>query len=377
MKKNLLSLLFVVFSTSVFAQIPLGPQEVIKSYYTSDLVECRGGVKLTPNGLHFTLGATYDLNEVLPLGFRGELGRASGIISNTQFIGGATARSSKVEANYTATVEDILRDSAVVVLDWRRIGTNNTSTIEFIIRFTGPFVDAGKDMYECGASQFEVLTNYQSKEASNFLWTSTGSQSVFHQGLSGAMYTPNQTDITNGYAEFVVSTNESKISCINDSDTLRVYFDLEPTITKGEPFVDNFGDDRIALRAQPDGYLDYIWYSGNTTTVLGTGRDYLAFEGGDVRLEVTSASCNETTVADLVTGLNVVTTGEVTVYPNPTSSQVTMRGAEALQLMDLTGVIIMEESSSTLDLSEVDAGSYILRGTTDSGIKTTSITVVK
>ena len=368
MKKQLLFTLVafgLLFNT--VAQQVLNPGEIIKSYYTTDIFRCRGDIKQNPTAVHATLGVTYDLNEVVPQNFRNLPGKGSGKFSNIRFISGNTARSSKVEIDYTLSYDDLFKESVTIVLDWKRAGTNNTSTVEFVIRYQGPFVYAGKDLYKCSTGEIELNGSYYSEGTTAPLyWSSISAPGNFAgEGSVGAIqpakYTPNQTDITNGYADIVLYSNESKISCPNDKDTLRVYFELNPTIEVGDTMVDNFNDTRVALTAQPEGELEYKWYLANTTTLLGEGRNYLAYLGDSVRLEVTSDDCSESTGVDLVTASNSAIVDVFDLYPNPVVDYIQLPEVMNWSVLTNTGLVLMKGTGEDVNTESLEAGSYFIQ----------------
>ena len=368
-KQLLLTLVTSLVSLSLYAQQPLNPGENIKSYYTSDIIRCRGDVKQNPNGIHATLGVTYDLNKIQPQNFRIQPGKGSGTFSTIRYIGGATARSSRVEIDYTLSNDDLFKESIVIELDFKVIGSNlPTTPIQFVIRYQGPFVYAGKDLYKCTPGEFELNSSYFSEGTSNILsWKSVSTQSVFgsystvNGNIKQADYTPNQTEITNGYADFVLMSTESKISCPNDSDTLRVHFNLEPSIEAGDTVTDNFNDSRVALTAQPDGDLVYKWYSGNTTLLLKESRNYYAYVGGPIRLEVSSDDCNATTYIGVINALNNSLSTDFNLYPNPVVDHIKLPAIHTWSVLNSTGHVLMQGNSETINTELLQAGIYFIQ----------------
>lgn len=369
MKKLLLctiATLGLLFNT--VAQQVLNPGEIIKSYYTTDIYRCRSEIKLNPDGVHATLGVTYDLNEVVPQNFRNLPGKGSGTFSTIRFISGNTARSSRVEIDYTLSYDDLFKESVTIVLDWKKASTNNTGTVEFVISYQGPFVYAGKDLYKCSTGEIELNGSYYSEGTSAPLyWSSISAPGNFAgSGSVGAIqpakYTPNQTDITNGYADIVLYSNESKISCPNDRDTLRVYFDLNPTIEVGEAALDNFGDMRVPLTALPDGELDYKWFLANTTTLLSEERSYRAYSGSSVRLEVASDDCNASKDVDLVTGVSTsATISSFELYPNPVVDHITLPETMNWTILNSAGVMLMKGFNNRVNTESLELGVYYIQ----------------
>lgn len=93
-----------------------------------------------------------------------------------------------------------------------------------------------------------------------------------------------------------------------------------------------------------------------------------------------SLSSNLLEVETVVTSLQKLAAGKITVYPNPASEFISVEGlqsGDAVRIMDLSGRIVklFEESQNTLSLSGVEAGMYILEVSNQAGRKSAPIIV--
>ena len=69
----------------------------------------------------------------------------------------------------------------------------------------------------------------------------------------------------------------------------------------------------------------------------------------------------------------------VTVFPNPTSSSISIQSESPIQsvrVLNLSGQVVMEQNSGELDIQRLDAGTYILQGTTSTGTFTKQISKI-
>ncbi len=69
----------------------------------------------------------------------------------------------------------------------------------------------------------------------------------------------------------------------------------------------------------------------------------------------------------------------VTVFPNPSTSSISIKSdspIKTIRVLNLSGQVVMEQNSGELDIQRLDAGTYILQGTTSTGTFTKQISKI-
>ncbi len=118
------------------------------------------------------------------------------------------------------------------------------------------------------------------------------------------------------------------------------------------------------------------WYDDNGAIAGANNPYYIVTENGSYYVVVSNDGCNSDP-SNIISVTNVgLYENEVfmSIYPNPATTQITISGVEpsgtTLRLYDLTGKLLLERvnSDNTLDVSYVEAGSYLLEVRSDSGV---------
>lgn len=138
-------------------------------------------------------------------------------------------------------------------------------------------------------------------------------------------------------------------------------------IVEGDTLADYYGPNAPYY----DASFDPAAYGEGTydLTVIATDNDG-AVSQRTVSFEVVSYLSSSRVGYDLRSASSIA-------YPNPASSDVSVDGATSLQLVDLQGSIIATSNGSTLDLSNVKNGNYILKAVVETGVTSSPIIVVK
>lgn len=103
----------------------------------------------------------------------------------------------------------------------------------------------------------------------------------------------------------------------------------------------------------------------------GSGTATITYEYTD------SSGCTGIATADLIvddcSSLNELAADAVVVYPNPASDVLNIRsevGITAIQIVDLSGVIVANSTESVISVANLAAGMYVINVTTESGVAT-------
>jgi hypothetical protein len=84
-----------------------------------------------------------------------------------------------------------------------------------------------------------------------------------------------------------------------------------------------------------------------------------------------------------ITSINENNSDKVAVYPNPLKDKVNVKAEQmkSLTVVNMTGQVVMRQDvdtdETTLDLSELNSGLYILNIETESGMMTRQINIIK
>ena len=84
------------------------------------------------------------------------------------------------------------------------------------------------------------------------------------------------------------------------------------------------------------------------------------------------------TVTEATVGINTVFENEFNIYPNPTNEKINIETAEQIEkitILDISGKIILEITSTEIDLSKQKTGTYFLKIETENGIFTEKIII--
>ena len=79
--------------------------------------------------------------------------------------------------------------------------------------------------------------------------------------------------------------------------------------------------------------------------------------------------------AGTVTGIDNVAANGISVFPNPVSSELNIsgEGVQKVELMDLTGRVVLTSSATKMNIADIAAGMYMVRVTSANGISVTKI----
>ena len=128
----------------------------------------------------------------------------------------------------------------------------------------------------------------------------------------------------------------------------------------------------------------YQWLDCNNSNAIipsETSQAFTATVNGDYAVEITVGNCVDTSACENVNtiGINELTTGSVSIYPNPTTSLVTVdlssyNGVVKYQVLTIEGRVVLNESNInsstfTFDLSTESKGIYLLNISTENETK--------
>lgn len=149
----------------------------------------------------------------------------------------------------------------------------------------------------------------------------------------------------------------------------------------------SLGSDGVTITANTSGGT-YAWINCdfNTTIAGETGQSFTPAANGNYAVVVTLGNCTDTSACINVNsvGLNDLSIEQLAVYPNPSLDgffTVNYEGSiEAIDVVDMLGrtlVLPTDVSTGVVDGSELAQGRYMVRVTTNDGILTTEIVIVK
>ena len=218
---------------------------------------------------------------------------------------------------------------------------NNTFTKNFYVS-DYPSVFAGSDITICQGETYTL----NASGAHTYVWEG---------GLAnGTEVTPTTTT-----TYIVAGANESGCETL-DTVVVEVEINAPPTII----YVNQ-------LLLTDELYLNYYWQFDGTT--VGTNSTYAVTENGIYTLIAETFSGCEVmqTYSVMGIGIDEVDNFGITVYPNPVSDYLnvdTDKEIENVKIFDLNGRKVIDGGLSeekTLEVSELEAGIYILYGTVD------------
>ena len=293
-----------------------------------------------------------------------------------------------------------------------------TAPSNTILTSSGTYSDTLYSNYGCSTITTIYLTITPSINTSNFTFidngsgnysfsnTSTGSYNQSHwafgDGTTSIMTNPNHTFTTNGTFVVVLTINDSTISGGNCFD---YYIDTITITSVPTPlqcssgfvmYPDTGVNNVTVVNSSTGSNLTYHWDFGDGDTsnlanpihtYTGNGPYYLCLTVDD------GTSCNNTycdsvgvngvvfkqsgfTIniigTPIITGLDnhPVLNSDITIYPNPTSHQLTIDTELKLSkitIIDITGKIIMitKENKRTINVTNLSDGIYFIKLNTD------------
>ena len=134
--------------------------------------------------------------------------------------------------------------------------------------------------------------------------------------------------------------------------------------------------------------VGYQWVDcdNNNAPIVGAeGQNFLPAESGDYAVVLTSGDCSQTSACTevIVTGVDELAGRDAfAVYPNPFGDRITVStngklGPVRLELLSLTGQVLLDETRSGMEISlqtsVLPSGSYILRMSSDNARSTVRV----
>jgi hypothetical protein len=158
--------------------------------------------------------------------------------------------------------------------------------------------------------------------------------------------------------------DESGMNTISNSGSVYVYY------TCGEQPTANTTGNTLTANIVGASYQWLDCDNGYLPTPSGTNQSYTAVANGNYAVAVTIGNCVDTSACITIDNLGVETENlstEMTVYPNPTTGQLTISNYSNtitnLSITDLSGKIVMslKPTSKVIDLSGIENGLYLLK----------------
>lgn len=121
----------------------------------------------------------------------------------------------------------------------------------------------------------------------------------------------------------------------------------------------------------------YQWMDCNAfAPVTGaTSQNFSPAADGDYAVIITQGSCKDTSTCYTVVGvgINEINNTQISVYPNPANSNLTIQTTENILVVSIynsAGVFVKAENKNTFSVENLPAGIYFLQVQTESGIST-------
>ncbi len=139
------------------------------------------------------------------------------------------------------------------------------------------------------------------------------------------------------------------------------------TVTTIAPIVEQNNE---AFLVEPILDAHFEWINCDNDEVVATTENFVATENGEYRLRVTIDLCSEETECYVVRGLSIakVESFDVAIYPNPTTSILTVSAKatlEQIQILDVNGRVIeaidVNNTNHVINLQKYDAGIYLIQ----------------
>lgn len=131
----------------------------------------------------------------------------------------------------------------------------------------------------------------------------------------------------------------------------------------------------------------YQWMDCSTNSIIAAenGQSYTATANGSYAVIVTENGCTDTSACEtiLTVGIeNVASNVQLSIYPNPTNGQVIVTTgnsiAAEISITDITGKTLESvkpvNTEIAFDLSDYANGMYLIKVTTESGVRTSKVT---
>ena len=276
-----------------------------------------------------------------------------------------------------------------------------------------PLVDAGADQAVCDGNSVTI----SGSGANSYTWDNSVSDGVAFTPTSTATYTVTGTDgngcVNSAQVEVTVnalptvSAGTDVAACTGDSAILNgsgaVSYTWDNGITDGVHFIPLAANTYTVTGTDGNGCenTDQVDVTINPLPTVGAGMDQTVCEGGQVTLSGTGASsytwdngvmdgvafsaavtttynvtgvdgngCSNTDaltiVVDECTGILDVINSNLTIYPNPTSDQITIdikgyNGLVNISVYDLSGRLLETTTNNIISLKKHAKGIYVLK----------------
>ncbi|MFH2094244.1 MAG: proprotein convertase P-domain-containing protein, partial [Bacteroidota bacterium] len=199
-------------------------------------------------------------------------------LSGASMSGGATSvtwtsagtgtfdNNSLLNATYTPGAADITAGTVMLTVTTNDpAGPCNPATDFITITINqAAIVGAGSDATICEGDTY-TLSGTSGGSTGSVTWTSTGTGSFDNQNLAGATYTPGASDITNGFVNLVISSDDPAGPCPVVRDTMVLTINQAPVVSAGADNAICEGDS-LTLAGTSGGSTGSV-----TWTSLGTG----------------------------------------------------------------------------------------------------------
>ncbi|MBL4658276.1 MAG: T9SS type A sorting domain-containing protein, partial [Flavobacteriales bacterium] len=297
-------------------------------------------------------------------------------------------------ACYTPSSADTAAGSVLIMLTSTNNGTCLAVEDTMMITFgVGATANAGPDATACEGSPF-ALAGSIGGIASSSTWTTSGDGIFDDPSMLAATYTPGTADATAGTVTLTLTTDDPAGPCVAGTDDMVITVSPVPVAA----FISNITNltalfiDNSTISSGTIQTFDWDFGDGQTSSSQGPTNVYAADSTYNVCLSVTSdmgcigSTCNVISVTSV--GISEIDLDEfVEVFPNPSADgmlNVRLDGEQfngsTLRVTNLYGQLITErkieqQGLQILDLSNNDAGVYMIQVTTDHGTITKRITI--
>ncbi|MBK7286530.1 MAG: T9SS type A sorting domain-containing protein [Flavobacteriales bacterium] len=180
---------------------------------------------------------------------------------------------------------------------------------------------------------------------------------------------------------YATVTGTVTVDC-NNGDGIAIFTDPAPVVIDVNVTLTG-----STLTATATG-VGYQWVDcdNNNAPIVGAeGQNFLPAESGDYAVVLTSGDCSQTSACTevIVTGVDELAGRDAfAVYPNPFGDRITVStngklGPVRLELLSLTGQVLLDETRSGMEISlqtsVLPSGSYILRMSSDNARSTVRV----
>ena len=109
-----------------------------------------------------------------------------------------------------------------------------------------------------------------------------------------------------------------------------------------------------------------------------TSQSYTATQNGSYQVLVSTANCSDTSICTVVSelALNELTSTAWTIYPNPSSFSIEIKGMEQFEnslmvsIQDSKGTLVQQNNGTSVDVSNLENGLYFIQIATEIGTTT-------